>query len=538
VSDELAPSAAGPEYAYRVGDLDFERRSEDGLEVARKWVEDQRPRAAVLSRVLLDLAGRARSSDPSLVVPLARAAVDADPNEGRVKHLAFCLMDAGSIEEAGAILQSALRAGATFNPAEARRHNELMALERLKSQGVKLPEGAFRNSNNPNPKILIYTPQSLPFHWSSTSMRTHAMAQTLKDQGCVVEVVTYPGYPNRADPASAPVQSVVEGVVYRRLPAVDASPSIVDEYSRQTGLILWQTARQFDADAIITECSLEAAYPAAIATRMSGASLVLDYLRVSQANEGASEKDMLLREVGEALKAQANIVLARWPASVARLADGASHEKVLLLGESSPTFSKRSKTQVWRVDPALQDRLVIGYVGDPYDDIDLEAIAEAFDSLVTSGMNLALAVFGVGTRFLKLHDSLNLKGHAERVLFPGRPKVDAIGEAFDAIDIFVAPRREEAEFAARARFELVDALNHGKIIVATEEAAAQGILGEAAVWTGDGRDSLVEALRKLADPVRRSEVEEKIWARRAEWQALSSVTPLVDRIRNERIKAS
>ncbi|WP_454812921.1 glycosyltransferase [Labrys neptuniae] len=539
---DLIPTGAAPEY-LQLSEIALAKAQKDGLAAAERWIQDQRPRGSVLSRVLLDLAKQARAADPATAVALAKAAAEADPNEGRVKLLAFTLMDTGSIDEASAILQEALRAGAALNATETRRYEELMALERFKDQGIRLPKQVSRKAPGARLNVLLYVPQSLPYHWSSISMRTHALAQELAKHDCSVRVVTQPGYPVRNTGASRKSgPDMVDGIAYHRMAPIETAPAIIDQYGRDAGVALGRTARTLEADIIVVATDLEAAYPAAIAARMSGATLVLDCQRVAAGTHTASanDKETLLRQADDALIAEASLVLTRWPgASDAVAARKVPPAKLLMLGESVPAFKADEKTPAWRSDPALRNRLVLGYVGDPYEDLDLEGIGDAFDKLVANGIDVGLAVFGVGSRFLKLHERLSHMGHGERVLFPGRPKVGSIAEAYKTIDIFVTPTLAGSSRTERTRFELVDALLHGKTIVASDGPVARAILGNAAVWIGEGENGLVETLNQLAgDASQRSAQQEKSAGRAQEWRSLSSAGALVERLRKARAVSS
>ena len=539
---DLVPTGAAPEY-LQLSEIALAKAHKEGLAAAERWIQDQRPRGSVLSRVLLDLAKQARTADPAAAVALAKAAAEADPNEGRIKLLAFTLMDTGSIDEASAILQEALRAGAALNATETRRYEELMALERFKDQGIRLPRPVSRKAPGARLNILLYVPQSLPYHWSSTSMRTHALAQELARHGCSVRVVTQPGYPVRNTGASRKSgPDMVDGIAYHRMAPIETAPAIIDQYARDAGVALGRTARTLEADILVVATDLEAAYPAAIAARMSGAALVLDCQRLAAGTDAASANDKaaLLGRADEALVAEASLVLTRWPgASEALAARQVPPAKLLMLGESAPAFKADEKTPAWRSDPALKDRLVLGYVGDPYEDLDLEGLGDAFDMLVANGIDVGLAVFGVGSRFLKLHERLSHRGHGERVLFPGRPKVGSIAEAYKAIDIFVTPTLAATSRTERTRFELVDALLHGKTIVASDGPVARAILGDAAVWIDDGENGLFETLSRLADDASQRGTQQERSAGRAEqWRSLSSAAFLVEQLRNTRAVAS
>ncbi|WP_448951195.1 glycosyltransferase [Labrys neptuniae] len=537
---DLVPAGAAPEY-LQLSEIAVARARKDGLAAAERWIEDQRPRASVLSRVLLDLAKQARTSDPAAAVALAKSAAEADPSEGRVKLLAFTLMDAGSIDEAGAILREALKGGASLNATEARRHDELMALERFKSQGIRLPRPVSRKAAGTRLTVLLYVAQSLPYHWSSTSMRTHALAQELASHGCTVRVVTQPGYPARSGGNSRKSgPDIVDGIAYHRLAPIETAPAIIDHYAREAGVALGRAARTLGADIIIAASDLDAAYPAAIAARTAGASLVLDRLNLAAAATAASDKETLLRQADDALMAEADLVLTRWSgAAEALVARGAPPAKLALLGENTPAFAADDKTPAWRSDPALKNRLVLGYIGDPYEDLDLDGLGDAFEALVEGGANVALTVFGVGSRFLKLHERLSHRGLGERVLFPGRPKTGAIAAAFGAIDLFVAPTLADPASSLRTRFELVDALLHGKAVVASDEPVARALLGDAAAWIGEGGDDLAKTLSRLVgDASLRAALQDKNAAQAERWRSLASAQSVVEQLRKIRAVSS
>ncbi|CAM5762020.1 hypothetical protein LMIY3S_00333 [Labrys miyagiensis] len=535
---ELVPAGAAPEYLH-ASQAAAARAQKEGPEAAARWVQDQHLRAPILAKVLLDLAKEARRTGSGDAAALARSAVEADPNEARAKHLAFMLMDTGSIRESCRILQAAISAGASLNETEERRYRELLAWQRLQVQGIRLPN-LRKRVHADGIRILIYVPQSQPFHWSAVSMRAHALAQTLREAGCTVDVVTPPGYPARSadDPRRKDGPDIVEGIRYHRMRANQASAGIVDEYAGEVGLALARTARALDATAIVAASDLVSAYPAAIAARISGAALIVDCQKLPDAwaQPDSGERKDLLQKLEFALMNEAGLVLARWPGASDILQESAiPSSKITVLGDTPPTFPVDTKSPDWQTDPAVLGRVVIGYVGDPSEDIDLEAIGDIFDRLVNRGLDPALAVFGVGSRFQKLRERLVQLGHGSRILFPGRPRTGSLAAAYNAIDIIVTPTRPHGNLPARSRFELIEALAHGKAVVASGEPVAREILDQCAEIVEGGSEEMTEALARLiGDPVRRATLSEAAATRARQFLKSSSVERIMDKIRTTR----
>ena len=502
-TDALTPTAATSE-SLALSEAAIARADKDGVEAAAAWVRDQRPRASVLSRALLDLARHVRQSDPGAAVSLARAAVEADPNEGRVKHLAFVLMDVGEVSKAIEVTRAALAGGVPFNATEMRRHEELSALERLKTTGAGLPDAAARRGAAKS--VLLYAPQSLPSHWSATSLRTHALALAFRAAGWAVEVVTAPGYPANA---KTMVPDRIDGIVYNRLPAIDVAAHLFDEHARAAGRALAEFASSRDASVLVASTAAPSAHVAAIAARLAGLELVLDCITLTRAHqERPTERDTILIGLEDELLRAADAVLVRDDFFGERLSGaGVPADRIVAIGDAAPTLPHEGEAPNWRADPALAGRTVLGYIGDPHEDLDLESLPDVVAALVAEGLDVGLALFGVGTRFQKLRDRAEQAGLGGRVLLAGRPRLGQIDEAFEAIDVILAPASPSCDRRARSRFEIAEALAHRRVVIASGPVAAE--LRDRVVLVGDGAAAPVAAIARaaaeiVADPGRRA----------------------------------
>lgn len=501
-----SPLPASAAEFVQVAEAVAARAERDGVDAARQWAVDQRFRAPVLSRALLELAKLARKSEPGKAVSLAKAALDADPSETRAKHLAFTMMDSGSIRDASDILRAAIAQGAILNGSEARRREELAALERLQQSGLQLPAVRPGAAVAEGGRALILAAQSLPYHWNAISLRAHALAQCAKGAGLAPLVVTPPGYP--AKEKKVPSEQTVEGVDYQRLDTVAAPAAAIDEHARACGAQLARVIREKGVSLIVSPLDLSLAYAAAAASALTGARLALD-CQSAMSDLARSERESLFEKLEGELLDRADIVFARaagWRVLLKR-----GRRRLAFLGDSFPVFEPERSSPDWRGEAALAGRFVIGYVGDPHDDLDLERLPFILDRLVAQGLDAALAVFGVGTRFQKLRATTEALGHGGRALFPGRPRLGAIGAAHEAIDLFVLPTTTAALRRERARFELIEALAHGKAVltnapgafapcVATAAATVESLAAEAAAIADDParRMALEAGARELA----------------------------------------
>ncbi|MER8846075.1 glycosyltransferase [Mesorhizobium australicum] len=446
----------------------------DGWHSAEQWVRDQRLPAGILSRVLLELSRRARFSDIPVAVSLARAALEADPQQWRVKHLALVLADVGVVNEALEVMRSAIATGVNFNPTELKRFDELSALARLEVNGLSLPKRSASRNGRTN-SVILYWQKSFPGHWSASSLRGLSLASAFQKAGNEVKIVTVPGYP--AIDKSGRVEftkDIVAGIAHFRLPAIEVDSSILDTHSWDASELLAERIAAANAGAVVAPSSIELAYPAAIAARLNGARFILDCTTMTRAKSSpASEREEIIIALENALLAEADTVLVRDDFFTDRLAEaGVSADKVLPIGESVFQFNADKNSSDWSSSPILKGGFVIGYIGDAYDDMDLESFPAILDELVKRGLSVRLLIFGVGTRFHRVRDKLEALGHGDRCLFPGRPRNGHIAAAFAAIDLVVIPALPVTQRCGRSRFEIAEALAHGRPVLAAGSIAS------------------------------------------------------------------
>jgi len=504
---QLIPTGSATEYTAAV-ERALEVAEKQGFQEAERWTIDQRFRAQVVARVLTELAGVARRSDPPEAVRLAEAALEADPNEGRVKRLAFLMAESGSVSHAAQVLRAAIEKGAPLNGTEEARAQDIFALTDLATVGPDLvpKQKTILAVGAANRRVLILAPQAFPFHWSSASIRTHAMAESLARANILVDVATFPGYPNigRREPVDYPPTRNIDGVDYHLLPPTQATPGFGHDYVKQTSIMIASMIKRLGTSTLIAPSDLLHAYPAAVASQLASISLVLDCWSVAPDEAHChTERSQILSRVESQLYQYAKTALVRTPAIAARLKQAAP-EAILCFAPDSTPRAKSDKPLEPRPD---NGEFVFGYVGDNAPDVDIEGLGALLQSLVDAQINARLVIYSVGARMQAIRDQLELAklGHRTTIIEkspPGRRSEIA----YNALDVVVAPFRL-AEDVIKSPFQILSALRSHKCVVAIGAEAYDEMFGAALIQAPD-LESAAQTLSALAvDAGRRRDQE-------------------------------
>jgi glycosyltransferase involved in cell wall biosynthesis len=515
VDARIVPDGTAAEYNAAV-ERALEVADQRGLEDAGRWAVDQRFRAPVLARVLTDLASLARKSDLDQSVRLAEAALEADPGESRVKRLAFLMSEAGAITGAARLLRLAISKGALLNPTEEARAEDLFALAEHASSGLVLIQKRteVRPVGRANRRILIFSPQAYPYHWSSVSIRTHALASSLSRDGAVVDVVTVPGYPDlgsRERKERAPTRQV-DRIDYHLLPHTRAHPGLGDDYVKQTSSMLTSMIRRSGATTLIAPFEVVHGYPAAVAAQIAGISLVLDVWSVTPpADQCRTERGRIFARLEAELLDNAQLSVARTPAIAAHLQQVCQSANICLAEDLTPENPPVAGPEA----RSGEGSFVFGYVGDNTPDIDLEGLAELLQGLVAEGVDARLVIYSVGSRVKALGDRLGLAGLGDRLeIVEKSPAGRRIDLAYRDMDVVVAPLLPTDD-VRKSPFQILASVLHGKCVVAVGADDHKDQFGTAILHAKD-LAAAVQTLTELSsnpDLRRRQEAEARAWSR-------------------------
>ena len=426
-----------------------------GLDAALEWLTAQNFRKPVQARVLGSLAKHVRVSSPTAAVRLAKQALELAPSESRAKRLAFAMMESGASVEAAEVLRAATAGGAVLNASEQRRADELFALERIYMKGMGSSQrtrlGA--RSSTQDKSLLLFASQSLPVHSTVTALRAHAAAQNAQAAGWKVAVVTPPAY-GTVDGHEAATE--IHGVSYYRLPAIDAAATNLDEYAYALAPLLARLASELACSIIQAPSNISLLYPSLIGAQTKGLRLVVDCNRLAMSPPPEATVDLRASLELSAMIHADGVIARTSRLGQALRSQGIDSAKVCVVPETSPLLPAVTPDPRWRESPSLSGRMVLGFVGDADEDIELEVLPDLLHALINGGKDVALAVFGSGTRFQRLKAQCERLGHADRVLFANKPRPEALSYAFGSLDVAVVPPPRGSTII-RAHYALADA---------------------------------------------------------------------------------
>ena len=501
-SQSIASKVAS-EYA-RVVDEALSVADQAGIEAAMKWLGGQNLRKSINARVLISLAKHISKEQPSMAITLAKQALELDPTQSRTKSLAFTMMDAGAYLEAADVLRATIAGGATINATEMRRVDEVFALERLHQQGITLPPArrlATHRQEKRGQCLLMFATQSVPYHWSAAAMRTHGAAQSAEAAGWKVVVATPPGYPAKSGGKGTDhAVEEVYGITYCRLPAVSASKTVLDVYASLVAPLLARVAVEFQCTIVQAPTELPLLYSALIAAHTAELLLVVDCDKSAMPNTSAEPLNLRGSLEARMVSFADGVIVRNTELGQTLGSSGIAADRIQVLPDVAPDFRDDVDSPAWRQDPALANRLVIGYVGDPDDDLDLEMLPRLLDRLVSLGHDAALAIFGVGTRFHRIKSQVELLGHAGRSLFVGRPRYELIADAYKCIDVVVVPS-VRANPSNKAQFAIIDAQRNARPLVIAGSAGSEAMAGRGMITTSD-LDDVARAVIELSELAR------------------------------------
>lgn len=496
---------------------------------AAQWVRDRQLPPRLAARLLIEIARTARQTDIPLAVELAAEVVRLDRSEHRVKWLAMVLAEAGVVTEAAQLMRDIVAAGGQLTGIEQRAAGELNRLERL----LKTPPALSPRRSSPgrpakSRRVLLVAEQALPLRWSIAAVRLHAIALAIRMTGRDVVVAVLPiDTAARRMEAGAHVRHSVDGIWYYELPGDHAAPAL-----EESVVTLERFAADQGVDLIETELSLIPANAGLEVGRRLGLPVVLDDLgdELFPAPQGMraceTERAVLTRQQQRRLAGEAD-AWVRWlpaPADAIGFAGHASLEHYGAVIAQEPESAKGASGRIpLRDDPRLAARRVVGFFGEASPRYDFDVLAALPVRLAAGHAEVsqpALLIAGLGRTLERLQTRAADEGFQDRFKFVRAPSYWDIPAILAAMDIFVAPLRDDPTMLVTPPFEIVQALAFGLPVVAPATAEAlrwadAGVPLELAAGcqTNDVADT-VAAL--LADPVRLMRASERVrsWAER------------------------
>lgn len=431
-----------------VAKLALERGRPSATQAFLAFISDH-PEAARAALESLECQGKTPGKvTGELRVQLAMPSPDAGPSATRAR-------DAWASGD----LSGALSA------ADGSLHRRFMGEARVHSPRflIRVPDASLSEYARPNGgegegdvRVFHFLTNSLPWTRSGYTFRSQAILEAQRKAGIEVRAATRLAYPTLIGRPWADEVDVVNGIVYERLEP-QYLPLAVDQRLALQAKMLARAAAEFAPDVLQTTTNFHNALTVEAVARALGKPWVYEMRGNMEqswiARQPANRRDELLesprylmmraRETQMARRADHVIVLSQLQAAD-MVARGVNPEKISVV----PNSVDAKLLEVPRDPEAARDRLDlpqgfwVGTVTAVVDYEGLPVLLESVARLRERGLPAFCAIVGDGVALPGLIKQAEDLGISEYVRFPGRlPQADA-QRWYEALDVFVIPRRD------------------------------------------------------------------------------------------------
>lgn len=399
------------------------------------------------------------------------------------------------------------------------RHIAKIAMSNLQLEivpSVPIPERTTEEETSPH-RVLFLVTNSFPFTQSGYAVRTHSMLKALQNSGIHVEAMTRFGYPAIIGKPISQRSKVVDGITYHqmidwrfpiRMSAVRRRAiAAVVEKARVMGATHIHTTTDFYNASVASAAAAQLGIPwiyevrgEATETWVSGVDNPHDERRDQSLKANASRRlevkaveaagsTVFLSAVSrEHFRAQARTM----PPSVIvpnSISEVDAHESRLMLERIASDAASAVETNSVREERKEAARRALGgfddyktWVGSVSALVDYEGFETLIESLLYLGDDVAVLLVGGGAAVERLEEFARSIGVAQRVRFAGVQPFSSINSWYDALDVFVVPRRDQDVCRRVTPIKAQKAMALGVPVVASDLPALREVTGGFATY--------------------------------------------------------
>lgn len=378
-----------------------------------------------------------------------------------------------------------------------------------------------------NPRVTYVVGNSFPYTNSGYSNRSHLILESAKRAGIDATALTRLGYPMVIGQPSAPTESRVDGIAYRRaIPWI--FPFSAEKWINRFAAEIVEDARRHGTTILHTTTGFHNALAVSRAAKILGVPWIYEV-------RGELEKTWLSTSAAEGVERSAKSEqFLRWRAQETEAAKSAAAVVVLselsrqdLIGRG--VEAERIHTIRNTADPALLDQkkppldttkseFVIGTVTSvvPYEGLDV-----LIRSLEYLPEHVTALIVGDGAQRDELEKLAESLGLMNRVRFAGQQPRDEIIDWYRKLDVFVLPRLDLDVTRAVTPLKAASAMLLGIPVVASDLPAVREITGNAAAYVAPGNpEQLAESVTHVVEGTY-DYLDAAAWASQLTWDETS-----------------
>ena len=488
------------------------------------------------------LAGSAEAADVDRAFAYAQRAAELDPRGDYLRLAARLGIRLGQIRMPERLLSqwsSAEDPGSHEH--YARILDQIRAKRQLLDEGYPLSPRRERPIYVPIPRKVMYClHNSLPHHNAGYATRSHEVLRSVQALGITMLACTRAGYPwdmhrgkRSADLPDFAVEDVVDGVVYRRLPAPDGfwGEIPIDRYVRMCADQIVQVAR-VERPALLHAASNHVVGLATIAAaRELGVPAIYEVrglweiTRISRQPEWQKSDEFALAVCLETQAAmEADGVLAITGALRDELVRrGVPESRITVVPNSvdARRFAEMPRDRELERSLGLEGLPVVGYIGSFTQYEGLDDLLVAVKSIVDRAGDFRVLLVGDGAEKTHLETLIRELDLERYVILPGRVPFEDVSRYYSLIDIAVFPRKPLPVTEMVSPMKPFEAMAMEKAVLVSSVAALAEIVrdGETGIVFEKGNvDELAEELLRM---LRDEALRLRLGAQAREWVAIN-----------------
>lgn len=363
---------------------------------------------------------------------------------------------------------------------------------RLLDHGWTFPPKAPMPIDHEEQSVCYLAHTSLPHHSSGYATRTHNLLRALSDGGWRVRCLTRHGYPWRdlgLDAEDADKLEMVDGIAYHhtQLPEEHASWDVETQIEKGVEALV-NHCRQVGIPALLHAASNWMNGVVGVhAARILGIPSVYEVRGLWELTRLSREPEFdetgmyetIVRMETEAAKGADKVIVITEALREILIQRGVPADRIELApnGVDTERFSPLEQDESLRLDLALPDGPVVGYVGSivPYEGLD--HLINAVERLRSEGSwRGSVLIVGDGQSLPALREQVEAAGLGDVIRFTGRVDFKQVQRYYSLIDIAPFPRLPFQVCEVVSPLKPFEAMAMGRIAIASDVAALAEII--------------------------------------------------------------